>query len=80
MQKEPQPLVQFEITEQTRDTVAAWIAAAHLTSGQFLFSSRVAASMWVLVGSAISFYWVFTRTADTAPSYPAGTMDHPCRT
>ena len=31
--------VQFEITEQTRDAVAAWIAAAHLKPLQFLFPS-----------------------------------------
>ena len=30
MQKKTQRPVQIEITEQTRDSVAAWIAAAHL--------------------------------------------------
>src|ERR1700694_5422567 len=30
MQKKTQRPVQFEITEQTRDAVAAWIAMAHL--------------------------------------------------
>src|SRR5438067_4663513 len=38
MQKKTQRPVQFEITEQTRDAVAAWIAAAHLKPEQFLFS------------------------------------------
>ena len=33
MQKKTQRPVQFEITEQTRDAVAAWITAAHLKSG-----------------------------------------------
>ncbi len=48
MQKKTQRPVQFEITEQTRDAVAAWIAAAHLKSDQFLFPSRVSASRgWV---------------------------------
>src|SRR6476661_10153357 len=37
MQKKTQRPVQFEITEQTRGAVAAWIAAAHLKSDQFLF-------------------------------------------
>src|SRR5207344_1741151 len=37
MQKKTQRPVQFEITEQTRDAVAAWIAEAHLRSEQFLF-------------------------------------------
>jgi integrase len=44
MQKKTQRPVQFEITEQTRDAVAVWIAAAHLKSDQFLFPSRVSAS------------------------------------
>ena len=44
MPKKTQQPVQFEITEQTRDAVAAWIAAAHLKSDQCLFPSRVSAS------------------------------------
>ena len=44
MQKKTQRPVQFEITEQTRDAAAAWIAAAHLKSDQLLFPSRVSAS------------------------------------
>src|SRR5437868_6003742 len=44
MQKKTQRPVQFEITDQTRDAMAAWIAAAHLKSEQFLFPSRVSAS------------------------------------
>src|SRR6058998_3715019 len=44
MQKKTQRPVQFELTEQTRDAVAAWIAAAHLKPEQFLFLSRVSAS------------------------------------
>ena len=41
---ETQPPVQFQITEQTRDAVAAWIATAHLKPEQFLFPSRVSES------------------------------------
>ena len=44
MQKKTQRPVQFEINEQTRDAVAAWIEVAHLKSDQFLFPSRVSAS------------------------------------
>jgi len=44
MQKKTQRPVQFEITEQTRDAVAAWITAAHLKPEQFLFPSRASAS------------------------------------
>ena len=32
--------VQFELTEQTRDAVGAWVAKAHLQPGQCLFPSR----------------------------------------
>ena len=44
MQKKTERPVQFEITEQTRDAIAAWIAAAHLKPEQFLFPSRVSQS------------------------------------
>jgi integrase len=44
LQQKTQRPVQFEITEQTRTTLNAWIAQAHLTSGQFLFPSRVTTS------------------------------------
>jgi integrase len=44
MQKKTQRPVQFEITEQTRDAVAAWIAATHLKPEQSLFPSRMSAS------------------------------------
>ena len=44
MPKKTQRPVQFEITEQTRDAVAAWITAARLKPEQFLFPSRVAES------------------------------------
>ena len=39
MQKKTQRPVQFEITEQTRDAVAAWITTARLKLEQFLFLS-----------------------------------------
>ena len=44
MQQKTQRPVQFEITEQTRDTVSAWIAQAQLKPDQCLFPSRVHAS------------------------------------
>lgn len=44
MQKKTQRPVQFELTEQTRDSVAAWIAAAHLKPEQYLFPSRMSKS------------------------------------
>jgi len=36
--------VQFDLTDQTRDAVAMWIASAHLKPEQYLFPSRVSAS------------------------------------
>jgi integrase len=44
MQKKTQRPAQFEVTEQTRDALKAWIATAHLTPEQFLFPSRVSES------------------------------------
>jgi len=41
MQRKTQRPVQFELTEQTRDAVAAWIAKADLKSEQHLFPSRI---------------------------------------
>ena len=44
MQQKTQRPVKFEITEQTRDAVCAWVAEAGLRSDNFLFPSRIAAS------------------------------------
>ena len=44
MQQKTRRPVQFELTEQTRDTVGAWITKAQLKSDQCLFPSRVHAS------------------------------------
>lgn len=41
MQQKTQRPVQFELTELTRDTVAAWIAKANLHPEQYLFQSRL---------------------------------------
>lgn len=39
MQQKTQSPVQFEITEQTRDTVTAWLTQAKLKADEFLFPS-----------------------------------------
>ena len=44
MQRKTRRPVQFELTEQTREAVQAWIAQAKLTGDQFLFPSRLHAS------------------------------------
>ena len=41
MQQKTERPVQFEITEQTRNSVAAWIQLAKLRSDEFLFPSRI---------------------------------------
>ena len=44
MQQKTQRPVRFEITEQTRDSVGAWVGRAGLRSDDFLFPSRIAGS------------------------------------
>ena len=51
MQKKTQRPVQFEITEQTRDAVAAWIAAAHLKPEQFSFRAACRSRLIFRLGS-----------------------------
>ena len=41
MQQKTQSPVQFEITEQTRDSVAIWIRLSHLRLEDYLFPSRI---------------------------------------
>lgn len=41
MQSKTQRPVQFELSDQTREAVSAWIAEAHLSADQFLFPSRM---------------------------------------
>ena len=40
MQQKPHQPVQFEITAQTRDTIANWIGHAKLANDDYLFKSR----------------------------------------
>ena len=44
LQRKTQRPVQFELTEQTRDSVGAWVAKAQLQPEQCLFKSRLRAS------------------------------------
>jgi integrase len=44
MQQKTQRPVQFEITEQTRDSLAAWIRSSRLGSEEYLFPSRLHSS------------------------------------
>jgi integrase len=44
MQQKTHKPVQFEITEQTRESISNWIEHARLTSSDFLFKSRLSGS------------------------------------
>ena len=44
MQQKTHRPVQFEITEQTRESVGAWISQAQIKSDQYLFPSRIHSS------------------------------------
>lgn len=44
MQQKTQRPVQFEITDQTRDSVSKWIASGKLRLDDFLFQSRISDS------------------------------------
>jgi integrase len=75
MQCETHRPVQFEITEQTRQSVAAWIDKAKLLSIQNLFPSRVAKSPHLSTRqyARIVAYWVKSIGVDTA-AYGRHTM------
>jgi integrase len=75
MQQKTKRPVQFEITEQTRNEVAAWIEEAHLGSGQFLFPSRLSASPHLSTRqyARIVESWVESVGLDPAP-YGTHTM------
>jgi len=67
-QKTKRP-VQFEITEQTRNAVTAWIDQAHLASSQFLFPSRISKSPHLSTRqyARIVESWVESIGLDSAP-------------
>lgn len=68
MQRKTQRPVQFELTEQTRDAVAAWIAQANLTSEQYLFPSRQRKSTHITTRqyARIVHRWVISVGLDPA--------------
>ena len=47
MQRKTHRPVQFELTEQTRDAVAAWILSAQLKTEDYLFPSRIHESLHI---------------------------------
>lgn len=75
IQRKTQRPVQFELTEDTRNAVAAWIAKANLKSEQYLFSSRLQNSPHVSTRqyARIVHQWVAAIGLDPA-AYGTHTM------
>jgi integrase len=67
IQRKTQRPVQFELSEDTRNAVAAWIAKANLKSEQYLFTSRLQNSPHVSTRqyARIVHRWVATIGLDT---------------
>ena len=75
MQSKTQRPVQFELTDQTRNAVAAWIAKANLKSEEYLFPSRLQRSPHVSTRqyTRIVHRWVQSIGLDPA-AYGTHTM------
>jgi integrase len=75
MQSKTQRPVQFELTDQTRNAVAAWIAKANLKSEEYLFPSRLQRSPHVSTRqyARIVHRWVESIGLDPA-AYGTHTM------
>ena len=75
MQRKTQRPVQFELTELTREAVAAWIAKAGLKAEEYLFPSRLRKSPHITTRqyARIVRYWVGSIGLDPA-SYGTHTM------
>ena len=75
MQQKTKRPVQFEITEQTREAVKAWVAKANLNSEQYLFPSRLRKSPHITTRqyARIVHRWVESIGLDTA-DYGTHTM------
>ena len=75
MQQKTHRPVQFEITEQTRDSLEAWINQAKLKSDQYLFPSRIHSSPHLSTRqyARIVEHWVMSIGLDQA-AYGTHTM------
>jgi integrase len=75
MQQKTHRPVQFEITEQTREALTAWINQAHLRADQYLFPSRLhdSAHLSTRQYARIVEKWVTSIGLDPAP-YGTHTM------
>ena len=75
LQRKTQRPVQFELTEQTREAVAAWIAKAQLRPGDYLFPSRTRRSPHISTRQYARIFdqWVSSIGLDCA-AYGTHTM------
>ena len=64
MQQKTKTPVRFEIMEQTRESVEAWIKTAKLSSNDFLFPSRVSESLSTRQYARIVKEWIVSIGAD----------------
>ena len=75
MQQKTQRPVQFEITEATRDAVAAWIKRGCLRSSDFLFPSRIHESPHLSIRQYARIVGAWVRQIGLDPSaYGTHTM------
>lgn len=72
LQRKTQRPVQFELTEQTREAVAAWIAKAQLRFGDYLFPSRTRRSPHISTRqyARIVDQWVGSKAWTAPPTGP----------
>lgn len=77
MQQKTKRPVQFELTEQTREAVAAWIAKANLNSEQYLFPSRLSKSPHITTRqyARIVHRWVGSIGLDPADCFRNANRD-----
>jgi integrase len=75
MQKKTNRPVQFEITTQTRASIAAWVAKANLKASDYLFSSRMKKSPHLSTRQYARIVAGWVRSIKLDPSaYGAHTM------
>lgn len=68
IQRKTQRPVQFELTEPTRLSVAAWVQKTNLRSDQYLFPSRIGSSPYVSTRqyARIAHHWVEAAGLDSS--------------
>jgi integrase len=68
MQQKTQQPVQFEITDETRESTAAWIEARNLRSGDYLFPSRIHGSPHISTRQYLRIVQRWVKSAGLDPA------------